>query len=179
MPPADFDLHNGSTFQPNLACQILLAEAASPSAGRDAARELRGLICDELLARGKVADTRDTAYGPPHRVLSDLTGPNGRDATLVTCWLVEDRAGLSIPWLTTVPSSPSHRKPRTATATSCRASSPGVSTRSSRPDQTPAAIAADDLDGGGRYLMWPTSVLGSARHTRSSVPYSSGPTKVR
>lgn len=48
-----------------------------------------------------------------------------------------------------------------------------------RPDQTPAAIASDDLDGGGRYLTWPTSVLGSAGHTRSSVPYSSGPTKVR
>jgi hypothetical protein len=74
----------------------------NPEGRRDAARELRGLICDELLARGKVADTRDTAYGPSHRVLSDLTGPNGRDATLVTCWLIEDRAGLSIPRLMTV-----------------------------------------------------------------------------
>jgi hypothetical protein len=69
---------------------------------RDAARELRGLICDELLARGKVAESRDTAYGPSHRVLSDLTGPNGRHANLVTCWLIEDRAGLSVPRLTTV-----------------------------------------------------------------------------
>ncbi|WP_300613866.1 DUF6883 domain-containing protein [Trebonia sp.] len=69
---------------------------------RDAARELRGLICDELLARGKVAETRETAYGPSHRVLSDLTGPNGRPATLVTCWLIEDRSGLSVPRLTTV-----------------------------------------------------------------------------
>jgi hypothetical protein len=69
---------------------------------RDAARELRGLICDELLARGKVAETRETAYGPSHRVLSDLTGPNGRHATLVTCWLIEDRSGLSVPRLTTV-----------------------------------------------------------------------------
>jgi hypothetical protein len=68
---------------------------------RDAARELRGLICDELLARGKVAETRDTAYGPSHRVLSGLTGPNGRHATLVTCWLIEERAGLSVPRLTT------------------------------------------------------------------------------
>ena len=74
----------------------------NPEGRGDAARELRGLICDELLARGKVADTRDTAYGPSHRVLSDLTGPNGRDATLVICWLIEDRAGLSIPRLTTV-----------------------------------------------------------------------------
>jgi hypothetical protein len=68
---------------------------------RDATRELRGLICEELLARGKVAETRETAYGPSHRVLSGLTGPNGRDATLVTCWLIDDRAGLSIPRLTT------------------------------------------------------------------------------
>jgi Domain of unknown function (DUF6883) len=74
----------------------------NPEGRRDAAQELRGLICDELLARGKVAETRDTAYGPSHRVLSGLTGPNGRDATLVTCWLVEDRAGLSVPKLTTV-----------------------------------------------------------------------------
>lgn len=38
-----------------------------PEGRRDAAQELRGLICDELLARGKVAETRDTAYGPdPH-----------------------------------------------------------------------------------------------------------------
>jgi hypothetical protein len=59
------------------------------------------LICEELLARGKAAETRDTAYGPSHRVLSGLTGPNGRDATLVTCWLIDDRAGLSIPRLTT------------------------------------------------------------------------------
>jgi hypothetical protein len=62
---------------------------------RDAARELRGLICDELLARGKVAETRDTAYGPSHRVLSGLTGPNGRHATLVTCWRIFD--GRTIP----------------------------------------------------------------------------------
>jgi hypothetical protein len=73
----------------------------NPEGRRDAAGELRGLICEELLARGKVAETRDTAYGPSHRVLSGLTGPNGRDATLVTCWLIEDRAGLSVPKLTT------------------------------------------------------------------------------
>jgi hypothetical protein len=73
----------------------------NPEGRRDAARELRGLICDELLARGKVAETRDTAYGPSHRVLSGLTGPNGRHATLVTCWLIEERAGLSVPRLTT------------------------------------------------------------------------------
>jgi hypothetical protein len=74
----------------------------NPDGRRDAAQELRGLICDELLASGKVGETRDTPYGPSHRVLSGLTGPNGRDATLVTCWLVEDRAGVSIPKLTTV-----------------------------------------------------------------------------
>jgi hypothetical protein len=73
----------------------------NPEGRRDAARELRGLICDELLARGKVAESRDTAYGPSHRVVSDLTGPNGRRANLVTCWLIEDCAGLSVPRLTT------------------------------------------------------------------------------
>ena len=73
----------------------------NPEGRRDAARELRGLICEELLARGKVAETRDTTYGPSHRVLSGLTGPNDRHATLVTCWLIEDRAGLSVPRLTT------------------------------------------------------------------------------
>ena len=77
---------------------------------RDAARELRGLICDELLARGKVAESRDTAYGPSHRVLSRLTGPNGREANLVTCWLIEDRTGLSVPGLTTVWVQPHHDK---------------------------------------------------------------------
>ena len=55
----------------------------NPEGRRDAARELRGLICDELLARGKVAESRDTAYGPSHRVVSDLAGPNGRHANLV------------------------------------------------------------------------------------------------
>jgi hypothetical protein len=72
-----------------------------PSAGRLSGTPIRGLICDELLARGKVAETRHTAYGPSHRILSDLTGPNGKDATLVTCWLIEDRAGLDVPKLTT------------------------------------------------------------------------------
>ena len=62
----------------------------NPEGRRDAARELRGLICDELLARGKVAESRDTAYGPSHRVVSGLTGPNGKHANLVTCWLIED-----------------------------------------------------------------------------------------
>jgi hypothetical protein len=73
----------------------------TPEGRRDAARELRGLICDELLARGKVTESRDTTYGPSHRVLSDLTGPNGRHANLITCWLIEDRAGLDVPRLTT------------------------------------------------------------------------------
>ena len=73
----------------------------NPKGRRDAARELSGLICDGLLARGKVAESRDTAYGPSHRVVSDLTGPNGRHANLVTCWLIDDRAGPSIPRLTT------------------------------------------------------------------------------
>jgi hypothetical protein len=74
----------------------------NPEGRGDAARELRGLICNELLPGGKVAESRETTYGPSHRVLSDLTGPNGRHANLVTCWLIEDRAGVSVPRLTTV-----------------------------------------------------------------------------
>jgi hypothetical protein len=73
----------------------------TPEGRRDAVEELRGMICEELLARGKVTESRDTAYGPSHRVLSDLTGPNGRHANLVTCWLIEDRDGLDVPRLTT------------------------------------------------------------------------------
>ena len=46
----------------------------NPEGRGGAARELRGLICDELLARGKVAESRDTTYGSSHRVVSDLTG---------------------------------------------------------------------------------------------------------
>jgi hypothetical protein len=82
----------------------------NPEERRAAARELRGLVCDELLARGKVAETRDTEYGPSHRVLSGLTGPNGRQATLVTCWQIEDRAGVSVPKLTTVWAQPHREK---------------------------------------------------------------------
>lgn len=74
----------------------------SPEGRRDAAGELGGSICDELLARGKVAKSEETAYGPSHRAVSDLTGPNGRHANLITCWLLEDRAGLSVPRLTCV-----------------------------------------------------------------------------
>ena len=73
----------------------------TPEGRRDAAQELSGLICDELLAPGKVTESRDTAYGPSHRVVSDLTGPNGMQANLVTCWLIEDRGGLDVPRLTT------------------------------------------------------------------------------
>ena len=40
MPPADFDLCNGSTLQPDLTCQFFLAKAASSSAGRDAGSDL-------------------------------------------------------------------------------------------------------------------------------------------
>ena len=59
----------------------------------DATRELGGLLRNELLAGGKVEKTRDTEYGPSHTVLSDFTGPNGRHATVVSCWLIEDREG--------------------------------------------------------------------------------------
>jgi hypothetical protein len=69
---------------------------------RDAARELCGLIREEPLAHGKVAKATDTEYGPSYAVHSRFTGPNGRQATLVSCWLVQDRSGLAVPQLTTV-----------------------------------------------------------------------------
>jgi hypothetical protein len=92
--------HPGNNGKAN-GWRVLGYDVDNPEGRRDAARKLRRLICDELLARGKVAETRETAYGPSHRILSDLTGPNGKDATLVTCWLIEDRAGLAVPKLTT------------------------------------------------------------------------------
>jgi hypothetical protein len=103
--------HPGNNGKAN-GWRALGYDVDTPEGRRDAAQELRGLICDELLARGKVAETRDTEYGPSHKVLSGLTGPNGRQATLVTCWLIEDRAGVSIPKLTTVWAQP-HRDKET------------------------------------------------------------------
>jgi hypothetical protein len=47
------------------------------------------MIRDELLARGKATETRDTPFGLAYTVLNGFIGPNGRHATLVTCWLVE------------------------------------------------------------------------------------------
>jgi filamentous hemagglutinin len=73
----------------------------NPQARQEAARELRDLTLNELLANGKVAEVRHDSYGQRLRVISGITGPNGRDATLVTCWLIEDRSGTAVPRLTT------------------------------------------------------------------------------
>jgi hypothetical protein len=73
----------------------------SPQARNDAAQDLHEVIRDELLACGKVVETRDTKYGPTHRVLSPFIGPNGRHATLVTCWIVDSQPDHSHPKLTT------------------------------------------------------------------------------
>ena len=73
----------------------------SPQARSDAAQVLHEVIRDELLACGKVVETRDTKYGPTYRVLSPFIGPNGRHATLVTCWIVESQPDHSHPKLTT------------------------------------------------------------------------------
>jgi hypothetical protein len=59
------------------------------------------MMCDELLARGKVAQTRDTPFGQAHKILNGFIGPNGKHATLVTCWLVEDQGDRGFPKLTT------------------------------------------------------------------------------
>jgi hypothetical protein len=73
----------------------------NPQARREAARELRDLTLEESLANGKLAEVRDDSYGPRPRVISGITGPNGKNATLVTCWLIEDRSGTAIPRLIT------------------------------------------------------------------------------
>jgi hypothetical protein len=63
---------------------------------------------NELLVSGRVEKIRDNGYGPSHTVLSGFTGPNGRHATVVSCWLIEDREGVSVPKLTTTWAQP-HR----------------------------------------------------------------------
>jgi filamentous hemagglutinin len=73
----------------------------NPQARQEAARELRDLTLNELLADGKVAEVRDDSYGPRPRVISGITGPNGKNATFVTCWLIEDRSGTAVPRLLT------------------------------------------------------------------------------
>jgi hypothetical protein len=72
-----------------------------PQARREAAQDLRDMVYHQLLARGKVAETRDTPFGPTHKILNGFIGPNGKHATLVTCWLVEDQGDRSFPKLTT------------------------------------------------------------------------------
>jgi hypothetical protein len=73
----------------------------NPQARREAAPELRALTLEESLANGKVAEVRDSSYGPRPRVVSGIIGPNGKNATLVTCWLIDDRSGAAIPRLIT------------------------------------------------------------------------------
>jgi hypothetical protein len=73
----------------------------NPQARQKAARELRDLTLEELLPSGKVAEVRDDAYGARPRVISGITGPNGKDATMVTCWLIENRSGNAVPRLIT------------------------------------------------------------------------------
>jgi hypothetical protein len=73
----------------------------NPQERREAARELRDLALEESLTNGKVTEVRGDSYGPRPRVISGITGPNGRNATLVTCWLIENRSGTDIPRLIT------------------------------------------------------------------------------
>lgn len=72
-----------------------------PQARQKAARELRDLTLNELLANGKVAEVREDSYGSRPRIISGIIGPNGRNATLVTCWLIEDLSGTAVPRLIT------------------------------------------------------------------------------
>lgn len=84
----------------------------NPQARREAARELRDLTLEESLANGKVTKVRKDSYGPRPQVISGITGPNGKSATLVTCWLIEDRSGTAIPRLITTWAQP-HRDKET------------------------------------------------------------------
>lgn len=91
--------HNGGKAE---GWRALGYDVDNLQARHQAAQELREIICDELLTRGKVADTRDTPFGPMHKILNGFIGPNDKHATLVTCWLVEEQSGHSFPKLTTV-----------------------------------------------------------------------------
>jgi hypothetical protein len=73
----------------------------NPQERQEAARELRDLTLEDSLANGKVAEMRGDSYGLRPRVISGIIGPNGRNATLVTCWLIADRSATAIPRLTT------------------------------------------------------------------------------
>jgi hypothetical protein len=81
--------------------RVLGYDVDNPQERREAARELRDLTLEESLANGKVTEVRNDSYGPRPRVISGITGPNGKNATLVTCWLIEDRSGTAIPRLIT------------------------------------------------------------------------------
>lgn len=85
----------------------------NPKARGEAAEDVRELIRDGLLACGKVTETRDTPFGSAYKVLNGFSGPNGRHATLVTCWLVEDQSDRGFPKMTTVWVQP-HRDKGTA-----------------------------------------------------------------
>jgi hypothetical protein len=79
------------------------AESNSPACAGTAEGSSRATrpALEELLPSGKVAEVRDDAYGPRPQVISGITGPNGKDATMVTCWLIEDRSGTAVPRLIT------------------------------------------------------------------------------
>jgi hypothetical protein len=102
--------HNGGKAE---GWRALGYDVDSPQARREAAEGVRELIRDGLLMTGKVAETRDTPFGPTYKVLNGFTGPNGRHATLVTCWLVDSQSDRSVPKLTTSWVQP-HRDKETA-----------------------------------------------------------------
>jgi hypothetical protein len=83
-------------------------QSRTPIRGMGIIAESRTRLDGRPGMRTSPRECETTEYGPSHRVLSGLTGPNGREATLVTCWQIEDRAGVSVPKLTTVWAQP-HR----------------------------------------------------------------------
>lgn len=103
--------HNGGKAE---GWRALGYDVDSPQARDEAAWDLREMIRDQLLARGKVAEARDTPFGPTYKVLSPFTGPNGRHATLLTCWLVEGQSDRSHPKLTTAWVQPHREKEKEA-----------------------------------------------------------------
>ena len=73
----------------------------NPQARREAARELRDLTLEESLANGKVTEVRKDSYGPRPPGHQRHHRAERKNATLVTCWLIEGRSGTAIPRLIT------------------------------------------------------------------------------
>jgi len=83
-----------------------------PGARQEDAADLRNLISGHLLWNGKVEESRETAHGRHYKVLNGFIGPNGRHATLATCWRVAEPGDSGHPQLVTTWVQPHRDKER-------------------------------------------------------------------